>query len=71
MSKTKVKGKKEARKSRTEIIADKEREAFQKNVEKVKELFIRRQAEDLIDMILPKPEDYPTATLPESLNGRK
>ena len=71
MSKTKVKGKKDARKSRTEIIADKEREAFQKNVEKVKELFIRRQAEDLIDMILPKPEDYPTATLPESLNGRK
>lgn len=71
MSKTKVKGKKDARKSRTEIIADKEREAFQKNVEKVKELFIRRQAEDLIDMILPKPEDYPTAILPESLNGRK
>jgi len=72
MSKTKVRGnKKDARKSRTEIIAEKEREAFHKDVQKVKRLFLKHDAEDLIAMITPAVEDYPTSSLPESLNGRK
>lgn len=72
MSKTKVRGnKKDARKSRTEIIAEKEREAFSKDIQKVKRLFIKHKAEDLIEMIVPEVEDYPTASLPNSINGRK
>lgn len=72
MSKTKVRGnKKDTRKSRVEVIAEKEREAFQRDVEKVKRLFKKHNAEDLIAMITPAVEDYPTASLPESLNGRK
>lgn len=71
MSKTKVKGKKDARKSRTEIVAEKEREAFHKDVEKVKMLFRKHDAEDLIAMITPAEGDYVATMLSGPVNGRK
>lgn len=47
-----------------------ERERFQADIEKVRELLIRRNAEDLIPMVLSDLEDYyPIKELSDSPNG--
>lgn len=72
MSKTKVRGKKDTKKSRTELASDKDREIYLANVEKVKKLLIKHKAEDLSEMLLSGAEDYRAVNeMMNSLNGRK
>jgi len=72
MSKTKVRGKKDTKKSRTELASDKDREIYLANVEKVKKLLIKHKAEDLSEMLLSGAEDYKAVNeMMNSLNGRK
>lgn len=72
MSKTKVRGKKDTKKSRTELASDKDREMYLANVEKVRKLLVKHKAEDLSEMLLSGAEDYRAVNeMMNSLNGRK
>lgn len=72
MSKTKVRGKKDTKKSRTELASDKDREIYLANVEKVRKLLVKHKAEDLSEMLLSGAEDYRAVNeMMNSLNGRK
>ena len=69
---TKVRGKKDTKKSRAELASDKDREIYLANVEKVKKLLIKHKAEDLSEMLLSGAEDYRAVNeMMNSLNGRK
>jgi len=72
MTKTKVRGKKDTKKSRTELASDKDREMYLANVEKVRKLLVKHKAEDLSEMLLSGAEDYRAVNeMMNSLNGRK
>jgi len=58
--------------SYSEIQAEQETAIFISQVERVRELLIRKQAEDLIEMLIGGLENGTLyASLPASLNGRK
>lgn len=72
MTKTKVRGKKDTKKSRAELASDKDREVYLANVEKVRKLLVKHNAEDLSEMLLSGAEDYKAVNeMMNSLNGRK
>lgn len=73
MSKTKVRGKKTtAKKTRSELASEKDKEVYLANVERVRKLLVKHKAEDLSDMLLSGAEDYKAVNeVMNSLNGRK
>ena len=59
-------------KSQSQIALEHERERFLQDVEKVRQLLMKRKAEDLIPMMLSDLEDYyPIKELTASPNGRR
>lgn len=72
MTKTKTRKPQPKKKTRAELSADKEKEVYLANVEKVRKLLVKHKAEDLSDMLLSGPEDYKAVNeIMNSLNGRK
>lgn len=72
MTKTKTKKPQPKKKTRAELSADKEKEVYLANVEKVRKLLVKHKAEDLSDMLLSGAEDYKAVNeMMNSLNGRK
>ena len=71
MTKTKTKPKPK-KKTRAEIASEKEKEAYLRDVEKVRKLLVKHKAEDLSEMLLSGAEDYKAVNeMMNSLNGRK
>lgn len=72
MTKTKVSDKKDMKKTRAEVASEKDREVYLANVEKVRKLLVKHNAEDLSEMLLSGAEDYKAVNeMMNSLNGRK
>lgn len=72
MAKTKVRGKKDTKKSRAEVASDKDKEVYLVNIEKVRKLLVKHKAEDLSDMLLSGADDYKAVNeMMNSLDGRK
>jgi molecular chaperone GrpE (heat shock protein) len=58
--------------STSQQALEQERERFQKDMEKVRELLLQRNAEDLIPMVLSDLENYyPIKELADSPNGKR
>lgn len=72
MTKTKPKKPQPKKKTRAELAAESEKKAYLQNVEKVRKLLVKHNAEDLSEMLLSGAEDYKAVNeMMNSLNGRK